>query len=95
MKCLRCHTPMLVTHKKGIEIDYCPHCQGVWLDKGELEKIIEQIGEHYSNKRNYEADYDNYNYGDKDFYIHHPHRKKQSFVTHFFEFDCENRIKSP
>ena len=33
---------MLSENRKGIEIDYCPKCRGVWLDRGELEKIIEQ-----------------------------------------------------
>lgn len=31
-----------MSEKKGIEIDYCPSCRGVWLDRGELEKIIER-----------------------------------------------------
>jgi Zn-finger nucleic acid-binding protein len=31
-----------MTERQGIEIDYCPNCRGVWLDKGELDKIIEK-----------------------------------------------------
>ena len=41
--------------KKRVEIDYCPNCHGVWLDEGELKKIIEKVGEYYSDKKNYEA----------------------------------------
>lgn len=33
---------MLMTDKQGVEIDYCPQCRGIWLDRGELEKIIER-----------------------------------------------------
>lgn len=31
-----------MTQREGIEIDYCPECRGVWLDRGELDKIIER-----------------------------------------------------
>lgn len=43
MKCPVCSTANLVmTERQGIEIDYCPECRGVWLDRGELDKIIER-----------------------------------------------------
>ena len=43
MKCPVCLTPDLVmSERQGIEIDYCPQCRGVWLDRGELDKIIER-----------------------------------------------------
>ncbi len=43
MKCPVCVTPdLLMTERLGIEIDYCPQCRGVWLDRGELDKIIER-----------------------------------------------------
>lgn len=35
-------TDLLMTERLGIEIDYCPQCRGVWLDRGELDKIIER-----------------------------------------------------
>lgn len=78
MKCCRCHTEMLITEKKGIEIDFCPSCHGIWLDKGELNKIIEQFIEHYSDKKNYLDDYETYQYSDPDFSVHHPNRNKKS-----------------
>jgi hypothetical protein len=34
--------------RQGIEIDYCPQCRGVWLDRGELDKIIERSQQYYS-----------------------------------------------
>ncbi len=43
MKCPVCATAdLLMTERQGIEIDYCPQCRGVWLDRGELDKIIER-----------------------------------------------------
>ncbi len=43
MKCPSCKEVNLVmSERKGIEIDYCPDCRGVWLDRGELDKIIER-----------------------------------------------------
>jgi Zn-finger nucleic acid-binding protein len=33
---------LVMTDRAGVEIDYCPKCRGVWLDRGELDKIIEQ-----------------------------------------------------
>lgn len=45
MKCPVCeNTNLLMSERQGIEIDYCPQCRGVWLDRGELDKIIERSG---------------------------------------------------
>ena len=33
---------LLMSDRQGIEIDYCPECRGVWLDRGELDKLIER-----------------------------------------------------
>ena len=40
--CPRCGTTLAMTDRQGIEIDYCPQCRGVWLDRGELDKILER-----------------------------------------------------
>lgn len=42
MKCPNCNVPLIMSERQGIEIDYCPQCRGVWLDRGELDKIIER-----------------------------------------------------
>ena len=45
MKCPVCTDATLVmSERQGIEIDYCPQCRGVWLDRGELDKIVERSG---------------------------------------------------
>lgn len=44
MKCPACpETTLLMMDRQGVEIDYCPNCRGVWLDRGELDKLI-QLG---------------------------------------------------
>ena len=42
MKCPICNVDLVMSERQGIEIDYCPQCRGVWLDRGELDKIIER-----------------------------------------------------
>lgn len=43
MKCPTCtDTALVMSDRQGVEIDYCPHCRGVWLDRGELDKLIER-----------------------------------------------------
>ena len=42
MKCPIDGSDLVMTERQGIEIDYCPKCRGVWLDRGELDKIIER-----------------------------------------------------
>jgi Zn-finger nucleic acid-binding protein len=41
MQCPIDQTALVVTERSGIEIDYCPSCRGVWLDRGELDKLID------------------------------------------------------
>ncbi|MDJ0640282.1 MAG: zf-TFIIB domain-containing protein [Paracoccaceae bacterium] len=42
MNCPIDGTQLVMTDRSGVEIDYCPKCRGVWLDRGELDKIIER-----------------------------------------------------
>lgn len=42
MPCPVCKIALVMSDRQGIEIDYCPQCRGVWLDRGELDKIIER-----------------------------------------------------
>lgn len=42
MKCPLDQTELLLTERQGVEIDYCPTCRGVWLDRGELDKLIDR-----------------------------------------------------
>ena len=84
--------------RQGVEIDYCPKCRGVWLDRGELDKIIERSADYSPNpnaspERHRDIDDDYYkkqypqqggeHYNDP----HHRHKKKKGFLGDFFDFD--------
>ncbi len=43
MKCPICNVELRASDREGIEIDYCPQCRGIWLDRDELDKIIERF----------------------------------------------------
>lgn len=49
MKCPTDNATLQMTDRNGIEIDYCPECRGIWLDRGELDKLIERTGSYYSS----------------------------------------------
>jgi hypothetical protein len=42
MKCPVCDVSLSISSREGVEIDFCPQCRGVWLDRGELDKVIER-----------------------------------------------------
>lgn len=45
MQCPVCKVELKIADRQGVEIDYCPKCRGVWLDRGELDKLIERESE--------------------------------------------------
>ena len=51
MLCPSCNTELKIADRQGIEIDYCPSCRGVWLDRGELDKIIERSHQAFAPQR--------------------------------------------
>jgi Zn-finger nucleic acid-binding protein len=87
-----CIDPLVVLDRSGIEIDYCPSCRGVWLDRGELETLIQQNDrpevrpqerrpeyrpeQSRDRERHYSRDDDDYK-----------RRKKKSFLSEIFDFD--------
>jgi uncharacterized protein len=56
MKCPICDIEMNIAEREGIEIDYCAQCRGVWLDRGELEKIITQVDSPPCKRRTHDHD---------------------------------------
>jgi len=85
MKCPVDNATLLITDRSGIEIDYCPECRGVWLDRGELDKLIQ--GSVRSKEPRYDdRDYDN----DRSRRDSHEsggrHKKKESFLGDLFDF---------
>ena len=87
MKCPTCNETLLISDKNGIEIDYCPSCRGIWLDRGELDKIIERSADHYSKKENVERDFNPYGRDSRDGHgYERKHYKKKSFLGDLFDF---------
>lgn len=91
MKCPNCTETLLMTERHTVEIDYCPNCRGVWLDKGELDKLLhfaspQRVGT-MDSKTYRNNDYDGFeNQNNKENYKGKPHKKK-SFLSDFFDFD--------
>jgi uncharacterized protein len=90
MKCPVCSVNLLMNERQGVEIDYCPQCRGVWLDRGELDKLIERSTSAAVN-REYDDDDDDYKsrregYGESHGHSHHKHKRK-SFLGELFDFD--------
>lgn len=78
MKCPVCtNVNLVMSERQGIEIDYCPTCRGIWLDRGELDKIIDRVvaGEK-SNNPGYQQPPVNYNeHKHHDKYAHKQYKK--------------------
>ena len=67
MKCPNCNETLIMADRQGVEVDYCPKCRGVWLDRGELDKIIERSAA-YTMGLDTPYDDDNKNYQKSDSY---------------------------
>lgn len=84
MDCPLCKVPLVMADKQGIEIDYCPKCRGIWLDRGELEKLIERSNQPYTpQKANY--------YSEKD--RHSDHHDKHQDSDGSYGYDKYGRPK--
>lgn len=89
MKCPVDASTLVIAERSEIEIDYCPTCRGVWLDRGELDKLIERNerarGEEYQTRYpgrpvpSYDDDEDYRRYSNV------PHKKKRSFLGDVFD----------
>ena len=87
MKCPNCNETLVMADRQGIEVDYCPACRGVWLDRGELDKIIERTADFRPGESAGRSTDDRYKqqgqYSDQ----YYKHRKKKGFLSDFFDFD--------
>ena len=97
MLCPLCKVELLLADRQGIEIDYCPKCRGVWLDRGELDKLIDRAAvspastvqqEEYRRpgpvaygQPAYHEEQKRQSHGD------HKHKKRKSFMAELFDFD--------
>ena len=86
MKCPIDGEVLVITERSGVEIDYCPQCRGVWLDRGELEKIIDRSAAPppQVDRRYDERGYDDRGHKDRGY---KPRKKrKDSFLSELFDF---------
>jgi Zn-finger nucleic acid-binding protein len=90
MKCPKCQIDLLMTDRQGIEIDFCSQCRGVWLDRGELDKIMERASRYSadddddrsrSSERRHEYDRGPDRPYDRD----RGHYKRKSFWSELFD----------
>jgi Zn-finger nucleic acid-binding protein len=90
--CPTCRVNLTMSERQGIEIDYCPQCRGVWLDRGELDKIIERSeaasapapAPRASAPPPPQPEYRERGYADR--YYGKPHKKKyKSFLSDLFD----------
>ncbi len=86
MQCPVCKNVNLVmSERQGIEIDYCPHCRGVWLDRGELDKIIDRTFQQSTHEQNHF--HERKDYDDKKHHDYGYKKKKRGFLGEIFDFD--------
>jgi Zn-finger nucleic acid-binding protein len=90
-----------IAERQGIEIDHCPKCRGVWLDRGELDKLIERSASHYAAQAAYPAqarrserddDYEDRRRHESDGEYDREgadrgRRRKRGFLNDLFDFD--------
>jgi uncharacterized protein len=99
VQCPVCAVDLTMTERQGVEIDYCPKCRGVWLDRGELDKIIERAagspaprpvaGEAYRPAPGYRPEYPprrEYDDDDDDYRRYHG-RRRRGWLGEIFDFD--------
>jgi len=85
MKCPKCNQALVMSERQGVEIDYCPECRGVWLDRGELDKILERSTGSASHRAEYRGDDDDFGTGDKA-RESAPRKRRGGFLSELFDF---------
>ena len=81
MQCPIDQATLLITERRGIEVDYCPECRGVWLDRGELDKLLTGESKYYDD----DDDTRRGSPGARAAAAPQKKRKKTSFLTEIFE----------
>jgi len=95
MKCPHCpETTLVMSERQGIEIDYCPACRGLWLDRGELDKLLERAAAAVpqapapSPRTPAKPDYQDSDHRGSPHQAHHPHYpryRKKSWLDDIFD----------
>lgn len=80
MQCPIDGTQLVLAERAGVEIDYCPQCRGVWLDRGELDKIIDRSASAVVTAAPMQGARDHHAHGDR------PRKKRGGFLEDLFDF---------
>ncbi len=87
MRCPVCqNVDLVMSERQGVEIDYCPKCRGVWLDRGELDKLIERSSVQSAPTSKYNSEKEEKNYRKEEQRYEKPYKKKESFLGELFDF---------
>lgn len=89
MMCPVCQgVDLVISDRQGVEIDYCPRCRGVWLDRGELDKIIDRSAAAMQSltRRRDDDDDDDDRYDDERRVPVPRKKKRESFLSDLFDF---------
>lgn len=86
MKCPVCGIELVMAERQGVEIDYCPQCRGVWLDRGELDKILDRSEALRPEREFVDRSREYGSHGGSDRYPYKP-KKRKSFLGELFDFD--------
>ncbi len=87
MKCPIDGTDLVMAELQGVEIDYCPKCRGVWLDRGELDKIIERSATMPPPPQAAPPPATGYPTRHEYGYERRHHKKRKSWLGDMFDFD--------
>ncbi len=92
MQCPACQLTLQIVDRQGIEVDYCPKCRGIWLDRGELEKLIDRSNDQVgASSRSYSGDAAAYESDsrDRDDDERYPgrHKNRESWFSRLLDFD--------
>ena len=91
MQCPTDGATLVMSERSGIEIDYCPTCRGVWLDRGELDKILERSYAQAAPpaappQQQYEQGHQQRDHGyQKGYQQSHPRKRKESWLSEIFD----------
>ena len=95
MKCPVCKTTdLLMTERRSIEIDYCPVCRGIWLDRGELDKLIAQDAGSDDAQANATARTSRDSYPDRERHRDHAYDNNRTYDNHRTDYRGHKKKRS-
>ena len=95
LTCPKCQGPMRSYERNGVTVDQCTDCRGVFLDRGELERLVDAEGDYYGGDKPREPSYQQRGHEERGYehrgYEHHGKRHKkhrrEGFLGELFDFD--------